>query len=127
MYDISSFRQHAVRVITFEDRFLTVEKKFFCEKPTEKTVKVTVRDVKGGTEFVETPKITCQYPIVEIFDLSQEHATNKPKNVPFEVIDPMSTLAELSAGGTRKPYLAELWLPVNDPYFFEVTNFILNY
>ena len=36
-------RQHAVRVLTYADRFLDLEEKFFCDKPTEKSVNVTVR------------------------------------------------------------------------------------
>ena len=35
-------RQHAVRAHIYEDRFLQFEQKFFCDRPTEKTVTLMV-------------------------------------------------------------------------------------
>ena len=78
-------RQHAVRVGTVEDRFLQLENHFFCEKPTEKTVELNFKDKQGAAHTVTTPKITCQYPIMEIFDLSLQHASNIPNHPVFQV------------------------------------------
>ena len=36
--------KRAVRPVLFEDRVLAVEQKFFCDRTTEKTVKLTVTD-----------------------------------------------------------------------------------
>ncbi len=36
-------RHHAVRVGIYEDRFIQLEERFFCDKPTEKSVEITVR------------------------------------------------------------------------------------
>ncbi len=105
-------RQHAIRVLAYEERFLNFEQKFFCNRPTEKTVTLTVSmrkhrishiclltlcttqvfDHWGTGADVETPKVTCQYPIMDIQDTSQENVDNIANfaKVPFHVIRPMT-------------------------------------
>ena len=39
--------RRAIRPLLFEDRILAVEQKFFCDRTTEKTVKLTVTDVQN--------------------------------------------------------------------------------
>lgn len=47
-------RQHAIRIFTVENRHLRVEQRFFCDKPTEKTVTLNVSKAKSLTEIVVT-------------------------------------------------------------------------
>ena len=39
----SILRHHALRIVSFEDRYFTFEQRVFCDRPTEKQLKVTVR------------------------------------------------------------------------------------
>ena len=99
-------RQHAVRVAIYEDRIFYFEQKFFCDRPTEKTVSMTVYDENSvALPTISTPRITCQYPVMEIKDISKTHPENDP-NMPYEVLTPMTTSGELLNGTQRNNYTA---------------------
>ena len=83
-------RRHAVRVVLFHDRFFRLEEKFYCDKPTEKTVKLQVFAPTTGSVFKATPKITCQYPIVNITDLS----IISQNNLDLQLHSPFTVLQE---------------------------------
>ena len=63
-------------------RILYLEKKFFCDKATEKTVYLMVKDQFDTLSHkqVHTRKVSCQFPILEIEDLSSTNGDNKFAN-----------------------------------------------
>ena len=72
----------ALRAFLAQDRILYLEKKFFCDKATEKTVYLMVKDQfnTGSHKQVHTKKVSCQFPILEIWDLSSVNDDNKLAN-----------------------------------------------
>ena len=68
----------ALRAFLAQDRILYLEKKFFCDKATEKTVSLMVKDQfdTGSHKQVHTKKVSCQFPILEIWDLSSTNPDN---------------------------------------------------
>ncbi len=81
-------RRHAVRAVAFHDRFFRTEEKLYCDRPTEKTVRLTLTDEEGGAVVRSTPKITCQYPIVNLTDHSRVNVDNADLHSPYFVLDP---------------------------------------
>ena len=69
-----------LRAVLLEDRFLPVKFRFFCDRTTEKTVTLTLTDQLGEKAKAKTRKISCQYPIFAVQDLSADHADNKHNN-----------------------------------------------
>ena len=71
-----------LRAYLAQDRILYLEKKFFCDKATEKTVYLMVKDQfdTGSHLQVHTKKVSCQFPILEIKDKSPESMDNKFTN-----------------------------------------------
>eukprot|EP00095_Tigriopus_kingsejongensis_P012230 maker-scaffold528_size145933-snap-gene-0.29 protein:Tk12230 transcript:maker-scaffold528_size145933-snap-gene-0.29-mRNA-1 annotation:"hypothetical protein IscW_ISCW000316" len=115
-------RQHAIRVVTYEERHLRLEEKFFCDKPTEKTVSMRVLTHIGLlVHEYRTPKISCQYPIMEIYDLSLDNPNNPPF-IPFTVKKPLPTRAEILQRKTpnRTEYEAEMWLMNGQTFTWDV-------
>ena len=49
--------RRAVRPVLFEDRILAVEQKFFCDRTTEKTVTLTVKDNQNTQKTVTNTKV----------------------------------------------------------------------
>ena len=72
--------QVALRALLVEDRIIYAERKYFCERATEKTVTLYVHDEFGTSVDVSTNKVSCQYPILEIEDESPSHTENVNEN-----------------------------------------------
>ena len=70
-------RQHMMRPVILEDRFLPLQFRFFCDRTTEKTVTLTLTDQLDKKTEVKTRELSCQYPILAVQDLSADHADNK--------------------------------------------------
>ena len=77
--------QVAVRALVYEDRFLQFERALFCDKTTEKTVKVTVEDEANSiVPARSTKRLSCMYPLMEIRDVSGDTGRNADAaNVPL--------------------------------------------
>ena len=68
-----------------------------------------------------TPKITCQYRILDLLDRTMDPLTTQNDiNTPYDVIVPMTTRSQLDAGETRADYVAELWLEESVDFYFEI-------
>ena len=65
-----------------EDRVLAVEQKFFCDRTTEKTVTLSVTDNQNipVTLTNSTKRLSCQYPLSAVKDLSEFHPNNVYNN-----------------------------------------------
>ena len=67
-----------------------------------------------------TKKVSCQHPIMEIFDMSANHTDNANENS-WMVTKTFPTAAEIEADETvEKTYEAELWSRVNEELTFKV-------
>ena len=57
---------------------LAVEQKFFCDRTTEKTVTLTVTDNQNTPNTLKnsTVRLSCQYPLSAVRDLSEFHENN---------------------------------------------------
>ena len=64
------------------DRVLAVEQKFFCDRTTEKTVTLKVTDNQNSpvTLTNSTQRLSCQYPLSAVKDLSELHFHNVYNN-----------------------------------------------
>ena len=73
-----SEEKRAIRPILYEDRILAVEQKFFCDRTTEKTVTLTVTDNQNTpvTFANSTVRLSCQYPLSAVKDLSESNENN---------------------------------------------------
>ncbi len=107
-----------LRVALFEDRIMTVEKKFFCDRTTEKTVYLDLYDWLGNQKWIRTRKVSCQYDLVKFTDLSFDHVENT-KNNSWHVIQdfPTEDMMEL---GMPKIYKASAWVSEGDTLKFRV-------
>ena len=74
--------KRAIRPLLFEDRILAVEQKFFCDRTTEKTIVLTVKDNQNTPKELKnsTVRLSCQYPLSAVKDLSEFHEENKYDN-----------------------------------------------
>ena len=65
-----------------EDRILAVEQKFFCDRTTEKTIKLSVKDNQNNPKELtnSTIRLSCQYPLSAVKDLSEFNEFNKYNN-----------------------------------------------
>ena len=61
---------------------LAVEQKFFCDRTTEKTVTLTVTDNQNSpvTFTNSTVRLSCQYPLSAVKDLSESNENNVYNN-----------------------------------------------
>ena len=60
-------------------RILAVEQKFFCDRTTEKTIVLTVRDHQESPAILSnsTVRLSCQYPLSAVSDLTADNTENK--------------------------------------------------
>ena len=74
--------KRAIRPLLFEDRILAVEQKFFCDRTTEKTIVLTVKDNQNTPKELKnsTVRLSCQYPLSAVKDLSEFNEENKYDN-----------------------------------------------
>ena len=79
MYKSSENYKRAVRPLLMEDRVLAVEQKFFCDRTTEKTITLTVTDNQNTplTLTNTTQRLSCQYPLSAVSDLTADNIENK--------------------------------------------------
>ena len=77
-YNYANDYKRAVRPLLSEDRVLAVEQKFFCDRTTEKTVTLTVTDNQNSpvTFANSTVRLSCQYPLSAVKDLSEINENN---------------------------------------------------
>lgn len=109
-----------LRVRLIEDRIMTVEKKYFCDRTTEKTVTVVLKDALGNSRNVSTRKVSCQYDLVEIFDQSFEHEDNVQNNT-WNVEENFPSEAQLALDPwTPKIYRASAWAVKDETLKFRV-------
>lgn len=73
-------------------------------------------DLFGNSLSVMTNKVSCQYPILEILDLSQNHTANAKENE-WSVDLAFPTQSEIDAGAEKK-YEASLWARANEEISF---------
>ena len=71
-----------MRPLLSEDRVLAVEQKFFCDRTTEKTVTLTVQDNQNLPTTLKnsTVRLSCQYPLSAVKDLSELNENNVYNN-----------------------------------------------
>ena len=113
-------RQHMVRAVLLEDRIIPLKFKFFCDRTTEKTVTLTLTDQLDKTTAVKTRKISCQYPIFAVQDLSADHDDNK-KNNSWSLMEAFPSDATILANpSVNKTYKARLWVRENEEIVFAV-------
>ena len=110
-----------LRVRLQEDRILQVEKKFFCDRTTEKTVTILLEDPLGNTRSVSTRKVSCQYDLIKIEDLSALHPLNTNNNT-WHVSKEFPTPEEIKEGGVLvdTSYHAQAWVRENEELRFHV-------
>ena len=96
-------RQHMVRAVLIEDRLMPLQYEFFCDRTTEKTVTLTVTDLLAEETKVKTRKMSCQYPIFAIEDLSPGHESNAQNN---------SWTGNYYMAGNLNPYLSSIFFYV---------------
>ena len=77
-------------------RILYLEKKFFCDRATEKTVYLKVKDQFDTLSHkqVHTKKVSCQFPILEIWDLSSTNTDNQFANGWEVSLEPFLSFAQ---------------------------------
>ncbi|XP_059083429.1 uncharacterized protein LOC131880752, partial [Tigriopus californicus] len=109
----------ALRVHLREDRILPLEKRFFCDRATEKTVHLQIDDQFGKQINTTTSKVSCQYPILTINDLSENHTSNIKENG-WEVTKPFPTTDEIDNLGMAKTYEASVWARQNEELTFHI-------
>ena len=110
--------KRAIRPVIFEDRILAVEQKFFCDRTTEKTIVLTVKDNQDTQKTLKnsTVRLSCQYPLSAVKDLSEFNEENKYNNS-WKYVKTEETDCEESAckneryeNGTVKAREYEAWL-----------------
>ena len=122
--------RRAVRPVLFEDRILAVEQKFFCDRTTEKTVTLTVKDNQNTQKTVTntTVRLSCQYPLSAAYDLTV-HDMNNVENNTWKFIKTNETECEANKcenkkheNGTIIPrmYEAELWARKDETIRFHI-------
>ena len=122
--------RRAIRPLLFEDRILAVEQKFFCDRTTEKTVTLTVKDNQQTQKTVSnsTVKLSCQYPLSAAYDLTI-HDMNNQENNTWKFIKTNETECEADGctnkeyeNGTIIPrlYEAELWARKDEEIRFHI-------
>ena len=122
--------RRAVRPVLFEDRILAVEQKFFCDRTTEKTVTLTVKDNQNTQKTVTntTVRLSCQYPLSAAYDLTV-HDMNNVENNTWTFIKTNETECEANKcenkkheNGTIIPrmYEAELWARKDETIRFHI-------
>ena len=117
MDEIKNFKR-AIRPVLFEDRVLAVEQKFFCDRTTEKTIVLTVKDNQNVQKTLtnSTVRMSCQYPLSAVQDLSESNTENKYNNswnyIKTEETDCEESLCknERYENGTVKAREYEAWL-----------------
>lgn len=108
-----------LRVHLREDRILPLEKRFFCDRATEKTVHLQLEDRFGKQINTTTKKVSCQYPILTIEDLSENHTSNTQENG-WAVTKPFPTQEEIDNLGMAKTYEASVWARQNEELTFHI-------
>lgn len=122
--------RRAVRPVLFEDRVLAVEQKFFCDRTTEKTVTLTVKDNQNTQKLLtnSTVRMSCQYPLSAAYDLTI-HDMNNEENNTWSFIKTNETECAANQcenkkheNGTIIPrfYEAELWAKVDETIRFHI-------
>ena len=122
--------RRAVRPVLFEDRILAVEQKFFCDRTTEKTITLTVKDNQNTQKTVTntTIRMSCQYPLSAAYDLTI-HDMNNVENNTWKFIKTNETECEANTcenkkheNGTIIPrlYEAELWARKDEKIRFHI-------
>ncbi len=128
--------QLAVRPYLAQDRILYLEKKFFCDRTTEKTVWLTVRDRFGYERTVSTKKVSCQFPILDIHDISSTDVENPKYGLElciewmlqnrifsvngWEVTQNFPTVEHVKLFNTPRVYNATVWARENEELTFRV-------
>ena len=97
----TSKERRAVRPVLVEDRILAVEQKFFCDRTTEKTVNLSVTDSQNVplTLWNSTMRLSCQYPLAGVTDLSRLNEMNSQNNTWETVKDRLSCVGEKGGRG----------------------------
>ena len=109
-----------LRVRLQEDRIITIQKKFFCDRTTEKTLTLILKDPLQNTRRVSTRKVSCQYDLVEITDLSFDHPENT-KNNSWHLLQPFPTKEDLELDPYfPKIYRASAWVTESETLKFKV-------
>merc|ERR1719209_1921142 len=74
--------RRALRPILFEDRILPIEQKFFCDRATEKTVTIWVKDNQDTRTIVSnsTVRLSCQHPLSAVYDMTMNNSRNTEQN-----------------------------------------------
>jgi hypothetical protein len=122
--------RRAVRPVLFEDRILAVEQKFFCDRTSEKTVTLTVKDNQDTMKTVtnSTVRLSCQYPLSGAYDLTIDDMNNKENNT-WTFVKTNETECEGNMcenkrheNGTIIPriYQAELWARKDEQIRFHI-------
>ena len=104
-----------------------IEKRFFCDRTTEKTVHLELKDPLGNTRMQSTRKVSCQYPILDVEDLSFTHKDNV-KNNTWHVKQKFPTnefIAEMEEMEIFIPkyYEAEAWVAKDEKLTFQVNKY----
>lgn len=121
--EVTQFR-FPLRVRLQEDRIFDVEKKFFCDRTTEKTVTILLEDPLANTRSVSTRKVSCQYDLIKIEDLSSVHPENTNNNT-WHVTKEFPTPEEIKENQEKglasdTSYHAQAWVRENEELRFHV-------
>ncbi len=77
-----------------------------------------MEDPLGTVKEYKTKKVSCQYPILEVLDLSADHNQNMDNNS-WSVLTPFPTRDELIADPEiEKVYRASVWARENEQLYF---------
>ena len=96
-------RTHAGRVVLTEYRGMQLEKRFFCDRPADKTAILAINRttnhgaLPAGISYelsLQSNTISCQYPITEVTDLSPNQTENVNNNA-WNVLIPYPTKDEV--------------------------------
>ena len=112
MYSFGSPRKHAVRVVISQDHTFKTKQKFFCDGLSEKRVHLKVHKQNMGiVRSISSDRISCQYPILKISDLTQNHSENTGNNS-WSIVKPYPTDQEIEKmpPNTPKTYESQLWV-----------------
>ena len=91
MYSFGSPRKHAVRVVISQDHTFKTKQKFFCDGLSEKRVHLKVHKQNMGiVRSISSDRISCQYPILKISDLTQNYSENTGNNS-WSIVKPYPT------------------------------------
>ena len=95
MYSFGSPRKHAVRVVISQDHTFKTKQKFFCDGLSEKKVHLKIHKQNMGiVRSISSDRISCQYPILRISDLTQNHSENTGNNS-WSIVKPYPTNQEI--------------------------------